>query len=30
MRLVPVKTPFTAEQQVKIQSVLPKTTLTFK
>jgi hypothetical protein len=30
MRLVPVKTPFTAEQQAKIQSVLPKTTLTFK
>jgi len=30
LRLVPVKTPFTAEQQAKIQAVLPKTTLTFK
>ena len=30
MRLVPVKTPFTAEQQAKIQAVLPKTTLSFK
>jgi len=30
LRLVPVKTPFTAEQQAKIQAVLPKTTLSFK
>jgi hypothetical protein len=30
MRLVPVKTPFTAEQQAKIQAALPKTTLSFK
>ncbi len=30
MRLVPAKAPFTPEQQAKIQSVLPKTTLAFK
>ena len=30
MRIVPVKTPFTAEQQAKIQAVLPKTALSFK
>ncbi|MEN9635607.1 MAG: hypothetical protein RL077_4011 [Verrucomicrobiota bacterium] len=30
MRLVPVKTPFTPEQQAKIQALLPKTKLEFK
>jgi hypothetical protein len=30
MRIVPAKTPFSAEQQAKIQAVLPKTRLEFK
>jgi hypothetical protein len=30
MRLVPAKTPFTAEQQAKIQALLPKTKIDFK
>jgi hypothetical protein len=30
MRLVPAKAPFTAEQQAKIQSVLPQTKISFK
>jgi len=30
MRLVPVKAPFTPEQQAKIQAILPKTKLEFK
>ena len=30
MRLVPVKAPFSPEQQAKIQAALPKTKLEFK
>jgi hypothetical protein len=30
MRLVPAKTPFTPEQQAKIQALLPTTKIDFK